>query len=715
MFRQIQCLLRVILKLKILVLFILTIQQLNAQPINIYDGNQNNFIIKNIEIYEDKSTELSAKEVLDIDSFTLHKSYPINLGLTNSSFWLKIYIQNNSNSNNLIFGVQNPLIDEIELYNISSKQPVLNSILGDNHPFSDRKYNHQHFLFDINLPNKDTSILLVKIKSWEQLIFLPYLSTPIATLESKLTQDLLFGIFFGIMLVLVLYNLFIFFSTKDIGYLYYVVYIFLISSTQAALNGYINRFIFQEQPYLSNISLILFNSLAGIAAVKFIQHFLNTKNQVPTLNKGYIVINFIYIAGIITVLFGELQTSHRLMDMGGALIAFYSLFIAIKLAKRANRSAKYFLAAWSMFLVGVILFVLKNFGVLPSNNLTNHTLTAGVAMEGILLSFALAARINDYKKEKELLQQQAFSALKEKEQLATQQNIILEQNVNERTAELNQTLNNLKETQSQLVDAEKMASLGLLTAGIAHEINNPINFVSSNISPLRQDIDDLIAIISKYEEVDDSSNISAKLKEIDQLKSELDYNFLKDELKTIINSIENGAFRTHEIVRSLRTFSRLDEGDLMFADINEGITSTLTLLKSKLSGIEVITKLEKLPKIECYLGKLNQVFMNLVSNAIDAIDENKAYIKKGIITIETIEEETNIKISISDNGTGIPNEIKEKIFDPFFTTKEVGKGTGLGLSIVYRIINNHKGTIGVTSEKNQGTIFIISIPKNRIN
>ena len=230
--------------------------------------------------------------------------------------------------------------------------------------------------------------------------------------------------------------------------------------------------------------------------------------------------------------------------------------------RKGSRSAIFLLISWSFFLIGVAVFAMKNFGVLPSNNFTEYTMPLGAAIETVLLSFALADKINIYKKEKEESQRKTVEALQENEKIIREQNIVLEQKVEERTTELNQTLVNLKETQSQLVDAEKMSSLGQLTAGIAHEINNPINFVSSNVAPLRQDIEDLNTIINKYQELETTDDISEKLKEIEVLKKELDFDYLKTELATIIDGIEDGAKRTTEIVSGLRNFARLDEGEL---------------------------------------------------------------------------------------------------------------------------------------------------------
>ncbi|NQX99326.1 MAG: HAMP domain-containing histidine kinase [Flavobacteriales bacterium] len=265
----------------------------------------------------------------------------------------------------------------------------------------------------------------------------------------------------------------------------------------------------------------------------------------------------------------------------------------------------------------------------------------------------------------------------------------------------------------KLVDAEKMSSLGQLTAGIAHEINNPINFVSSNIAPLRQDIEDVNTIIKKYEELETADNIPEKLKEIETLKKELDFEYLKTELSIIIDGIEDGAKRTTEIVSGLRNFARLDEGELKNANINEGIESTLILIKNKLKEIKIKKSLNKIPNIDCNPGKINQMVMNLIDNAIYAIDKSENENKDGLIIVTTESNKGLIKLTIKDNGVGIADKIKDKLFDPFFTTKDVGEGTGLGLSIVRSIVDNHGGKIIVNSEINKGTEIIVEIPIKR--
>jgi len=270
--------------------------------------------------------------------------------------------------------------------------------------------------------------------------------------------------------------------------------------------------------------------------------------------------------------------------------------------------------------------------------------------------------------------------------------------------ELQKTLESLKLTQSQLVQSEKMASIGQLVAGIAHEINNPVTFISAGVDSLNTNLDEVRQVLDIYHRIT-PDNAREKPKEIEELKEKIEYNEAIREINKLIDSVRTGTERTTEIVKGLRTFSRLDEDVLKVADIHEGLDSTLILLKNKYKErIEIEKHYGAIPEIECYPGQLNQVFMNILSNAIDVIDE------KGTITISTSKSNGSIRISIMDTGKGISQNIRSKIFDPFFTTKEVGQGTGLGLSICHSIIEKHSGNIEVKSEVGKGSEFVILLP-----
>ncbi|MEH0154947.1 cache domain-containing protein [Limibacter armeniacum] len=318
--------------------------------------------------------------------------------------------------------------------------------------------------------------------------------------------------------------------------------------------------------------------------------------------------------------------------------------------------------------------------------------------------------LSEREKDKQELQY-AYNEIQTSEEELRQQSESL-QMTNEH---LHQVLKDLKQTQAQLINSEKMASLGQLTAGIAHEINNPINFVSSNITPLKEDMDDLIQLINRVKALDSNGNINQQLADIESFSQKIELEVIIQELSDLIKGIEEGAERTKNIVQGLRNFSRMDEEDFKLADIHEGLESTLTILNNKIrkKNITVEKDYGDLPKIECLPGKLNQVFMNIVNNAIQALED-----ENGHIYISTLYNSRAQKVCIrfKDNGQGIPRSILDKVFEPFFTTKDVGEGTGLGLSISYGIVQQHHGIIAVESQlrttenPNSYTVFEIMLP-----
>ncbi|WP_298920135.1 PAS domain S-box protein [uncultured Nostoc sp.] len=303
-----------------------------------------------------------------------------------------------------------------------------------------------------------------------------------------------------------------------------------------------------------------------------------------------------------------------------------------------------------------------------------------------------------------------------------------EAQLRQQAEELKVALRELQHTQTQLIQSEKMSSLGQLVAGVAHEINNPVNFIYGNLSPAKEYTQDLLSLLQLYQ-----SHYPLPVPEIEDFAELIELDFLKSDLPQIINSMNIGADRIREIVLSLRTFSRLDEAEMKAVDIHEGIDSTLMILQSRLKTndqrptIEIIKEYSKLPRVQCYAGQLNQVFMNILTNAIDALEErvgsrgaggnNQCPMPNSQSLIPTIRictqllEPNQVTIRITDNGLGIPEDVKKQLFDPFFTTKTVGKGMGMGLAISYQIITErHGGSLKCISQPGQGADFVINIP-----
>jgi len=288
--------------------------------------------------------------------------------------------------------------------------------------------------------------------------------------------------------------------------------------------------------------------------------------------------------------------------------------------------------------------------------------------------------------------------------------------VEESHNKLEQTLSQLKETQAMMIQSEKMASIGQLAAGVAHEINNPTGFVSSNLKTLSDYQNDISTLIKQYRRLAADLKetmataeypvaISENLERIADLEAEVDIDFVLNDISDLVKESREGTDRIKKIVLDLKDFAHPGEQKLKYADINRNLDSTLNVVWNELKYKTTVTKdYGDLPEVQCYPQQLNQVFVNLLVNAAQAIE------KQGEIKIRTIALDGKVEIKISDTGGGIPEENLPKIFDPFFTTKEVGKGTGLGLNVAYNIIKKHKGAIDVESTAGEGTTFTIRIP-----
>jgi two-component system, NtrC family, sensor kinase len=321
---------------------------------------------------------------------------------------------------------------------------------------------------------------------------------------------------------------------------------------------------------------------------------------------------------------------------------------------------------------------------------------------------ALEALVIQYQKESDA----AVHNLKRQQTQLYQQHCAATAAAQSHAQQLEQTLQDLQRTQEQLIQAEKLSSIGQMVAGVAHEINNPISFIYGNLRYAREYVQNLLDLLHLYQDCYGNSlpPVQAKIQAID-------LDFLLKDLPKVLTSMQVGADRVRQIVLTLRNFSRSDQVLMQAIDIHEGIDSTLLILQNRLKArynrpeIEVVKEYGDLPAIECYTGHLNQVFMNILSNAIDAIEDIPDC--TGRITIRTSlnANRTSIIIRIADNGAGMTQEVKEQLFNPFFTTKPCGKGTGLGLSISHQIVvEKHGGNLKCESLPGQGTEFCIEIP-----
>ncbi len=679
---------------------------------------------KEVEFFRDKSGKMDFAQVQQQNFQLLQQQVP-NFNVTTDAVWMRLRVTNHTDSAGLQLVISNPILDYVDFYYVIDSSHVHAEHTGELMPFDQRSVRHQTFIFNLSLPVGATRTVYLRVKSQESMQVPIYVGSVQEANNKVNTDDLWLALYITVIGVMLLYNAFIFLTTKDYNYLYYIFYILAVGLTQICLQGVGYRYLWHDNRFITEQSVLWVGALSGITVAKFVQQFLHVRERAIVAYRIFNGFIYLYLCSVAMALLRFYSVAYLLIDllaMSGML--FILGFVVIQSIKR-YRPAVFFLAAWFVFIIAVMTWVVKDTGIIPYNVLTSHILLIGSGVEVILLSFALADKINTYKKEKEQSQAEtlavqavALQVSQENERLVKEQNILLEAKVQERTEELqasnnklSETLINLKDAQTQLVESEKMASLGQLTAGIAHEINNPINFVTSNIKPLKLDIQDLKNLLDRYEALDHANgDLHRELESIKAYREELDIDYIHSEITSLIKGIEEGAVRTAEIVKGLRTFSRLDESDLKYVDIHEGLDSTLVLLRNSVPHhVQIVKNYGKLPKIECYAGKLNQVFMNIMSNGLNAI-KMKAVQGKESLVITTALENNQVLISIRDSGIGMTEEVKEKIFEPFFTTKDVGEGTGLGLSIVFSIIGKHNGKILVESSPGNGSEFIIYLP-----
>ncbi len=676
-------------------------------------------IDKGVGIFIDATNELPLNKVIRKKFEIIDEQNP-NFGITASTVWIRFRVFNQTAVNNLSLLVAQPSIDKISLHtrDISGKWQSLE--LGEYKAYKKRFVDNPNYIFPISIDHNTFKEFYISIKSKDQLQTPIYVGTERMVSQWEANRALIFGIYLGVVLIMVAYHCFIYFSVKTISYLFYILFIIGVGLVQLNFQGYAFKFLWPNNPWIALNSTFLIPLFSGLTTAFFVKKFLHTKQFTPKLHKG---INIYILLCILSASIGILGydvfgvMSLQIIALIGAI---YGMYIAYIIRQKNYRPAKFFLLAFALFFICIIIFVLTNFNIVVFNLFTSYILEIGSILQITFLSFALADEINTNRKEKEASQAHSLKVLKENERIIKEQNVILEQEVSKRTADLIESNENLqklitdlKQAQTQLVEAEKLASLGMLTAGIAHEINNPINFVTSSIKPLKRDIDQILDAFEELENIGLSSNeITEKKAEIEVLKNRIEIDFLKEEVQFLLIGIEEGANRTAGIVKSLRIFSRVDEDDLKLADINLGMQSTLVILDSSLKDntINLKTNYAKLPLVECYAGKLNQVFLNLLTNASYALKKKFGNKSGAELEVSTYQEEDFVYITIKDNGDGIDESIRNKIFDPFFTTKDVGEGTGLGLSIVYQTVLKHQGEITLNSTLGEGSEFIVKIP-----
>ncbi len=676
---------------------------IKAQETLVYTADQTLADVANyVHFYKDETNALTFEQIKNLPdaAFQKSKSSPLRFGTTTASIWLRFAIKNQTESP-LFLAFQSNALNIVDAFIYDESGKLTNKEAGFERPFNNRELQRSNVVMNIGQSPK---MLYVKMQSKFNLTLPLVLSRlePLSNYYYK--RDALNGLGVGILMAMLLYNLFIFFLVKDLLYLYYCLYAITSLWAIAHLNG-LGLLIWWWSPLITRLVGIPFVLLT---AWLFTVRFLNLDKNMP---RTYMAIKVlcILIACIIPIDFLDLQILRAsAQQILTPFSAFAMLIIGILSHFQGNKSAKYYVLAWVFFLGGGVITSFSYAGLIPFNYFTSNAVLLGACIENLLLAFALANRINIYRAESAKAQALALLRLEENETLVREQNKDLAEKVQERTTELETSLDILKATQNQLIQSEKLASLGELTAGIAHEIQNPLNFVN-NFAELSVDIaKDLNAEMNK---------LAVDKEYVEELLADLTSNQEK---------VMHHGKRASSIVKGMLEHSRIRTGVKEWVDINKLADEYLRLsyhglrAKDKSFNADFKTNFdENLPKIEVIPQDMGRVLLNLLNNAFYAVYQRKQLSESSKLSetytpsvfVSTQQLDNQIIIKVKDNGTGMPESVRAKIFQPFFSTKPSGEGTGLGLSLSYDIVTKgHGGTLDVESTEGVGTEFIVRVP-----
>jgi sensor histidine kinase YesM len=372
----------------------------NTDPIAFSGNDQIISIGSYVSIFEDPTNQLSVQEVMASGRFKMSTQKVPNLGLSNSSFWIQFQVRNLSRETNFLLELAQPTTDEVTLYSIVPSGKITATKMGEYLPFSNRQYQEPNYLFDLYIPKNKDRVYLMRLKSKELLLLPLSIGSNKSIFDRIKYKDIFSGIYIGLMLTMIFYNLFLYLSIRDKNYLYYVVYVASVLLIQMSTQGYSFQLLWPNSPWMQIHCLFLYTTISGITVNEFSKEFLQIRKRAPLLWKGTFVFHVTYTISLLAALLGFYVFSFNLINISAGLISIYLLVTAAIISKEF-RPARFYLIAWSGFLIGIVIYVLKDFNVLPYNNFTRYAMQIGSAFETVLLSFALADRINILKREKE--------------------------------------------------------------------------------------------------------------------------------------------------------------------------------------------------------------------------------------------------------------------------------------------------------------------------
>jgi signal transduction histidine kinase len=639
-------------------------------------------VVPKVETLEDPGKVLSFEEVSKNDVQFGPQGLPPNVGYSRSAYWIRFSLENPTPRDERVLLEFLRTTDRIDLYE-RRVDGVRHRVGGSALPYAAREVPDADHVFRLGLAAREQIDLWVRFESADTLDLTPQVWSEPAYQAHSRTEGMVGGLYFGLILALVVYNSFIFLSTRASPYGFYVLFQLLYAGMVAAFDRYSFQYLWPNSPRWAAQSEIVFGAGALVFGALFARSFLDLPTLAPRLARATEIIAAVAAALATLGLFGShtwLQQT-TLFFASCAVPGIILIGAAAWLKKSPN--APYYTVAYGLLGLGTIVDTIESAGLAAHDANITLWLRVGSGAEALLLAFGLANRINLIQREKD----RTASELAESRKVYAE---TLEQRVADRTRELAAALENLETAERELAQRERLAALGRTVAGVAHEVMNPLNFAVGGAAKVRTELERVAKLLAKPMS-DGSDDAEART--------------ACQTAERALSLVEAGNQRIASIVESLKGYLTLGRVAPEPKDVNEELERALTLAADELakSGVTIEKRLRALPLYPCSNGELGQVFLNLLTNARQAMPDG------GTLTVTSAASEDGIRISVEDTGPGVPPEHRRAIFEPFFTTRPPGQGTGLGLSLSHEIVERHGGRLELVPS-DHGAEFRISFP-----
>jgi signal transduction histidine kinase len=741
------------------------------EPLSIGQNSPSSLsLIEYLSVLEDPGGALTLADVQKPEVANRFKgghppAHALNFGHSTSAFWLRFRLQNTGSQ-----AIERFLeVDEANLRSVQLHQPMGDGtyqsvVTGSVMPFATRGYPSHNFVFPLTLPAQSSQVVYLRVKTTSSFKVSVHLWDSLGFHQYKRNDYIRHAWYFGIATAMILFNLLLFVAIKDVIYLLYVVFTTCIAITFAIHNGWINEFLWIEAGFAADFLTSIGYSLSMGTLMIFMRHMLSLHKTLPRLDPLFRLVMGAHLLSPIMLALSMETFAPPLMWLKLATAVFI-FGIAFHGAWQRQRAAIFFMAAFIVLFVTMLITTLTRLNLIPVNLFSQNGMLFGSAAEMLLLAFALADRFNQIRRDKARAQKEALESQRLLVENLRTSECVLEERVEQRTSELQATLRDLRATQSQLIQSEKMASLGQLVANIAHEINTPIGAVKSSGKNITDALTRTLGNLPKLFSVLDQDSralfvrlISGHAVEAGPLSSREERRLTRETMRRLEQAGIGDAQRKAAVLVQLRAQDSLDdylpllahpESELIFriagsvgaiidntgnintavervsriifalksfvreggssapveARLEDGIETVLSFYQSAIRlGVEVIRRYEDVPALLCHPDELIQVWTNLIHNSLQAMNH------QGTLSLAVRQVGNEAVVSVGDTGCGIPEAIRDRIFDAFFSTKPVGEGSGLGLDIVKKIIDKHHGRIEVESEAGVGTTFLVYLP-----